>query len=164
MRRQQYGRCGKLQKVLIDLEVTLFLCLLTSERGSFRALKRRPVRQEAVYSLWSRLFCGPLMMRCVPEEAVFCTEYLFRTVNACFLHRMLQKMRRVPQKAFLSTARIFRTVEACFWYRVLSQRQVAAAAEPGVRFSRPLFCVFTPLQKTCKVCGRVLYLVLYIKY
>ena len=164
MRRQQYGRCGKLQKVLIDLEVTLFLCLLTSERGSFRALNRRPVRQEAVYSLWSRLFCGPLMMRCVPEEAVFCTEYLFRTVNACFLHRMLQKMRRVPQKAFLSTARIFRTVEACFWYRVLSQRQVAAAAEPGVHFSRPLFCVFTPLQKTCKVCGRVLYLVLYIKY
>ena len=125
---------------MIDLEVTLFLCLLTSERGSFRALKRRPVRQEAVYSLWSRLFCGPLMMRCVPEEAVFCTEYLFRTVNACFLHRMLQKMRRVPQKAFLSTARIFRTVEACFWYRVLSQRQVAAAAEPGVHFSRPPLC------------------------
>ena len=25
MRRQQYERCGKLQKVLIDLEVTLFL-------------------------------------------------------------------------------------------------------------------------------------------
>lgn len=60
--------------------------------GPFRALKMRPVRQEAVHSLWSRLFCGPLKMRRVPEEAVFCT------------------------------ARIFRTVEACFWYRVLSQR------------------------------------------
>ena len=52
----------------------------------------RPVRWEAVYSLWSRLSCGPL------------------------------KMRRVPQEAFLSTARIFRTVKACFWYRVLSHR------------------------------------------
>ena len=37
------------QKVLIDLEVTLFLCLLTSERGPFRALKLRPVRQEAAF-------------------------------------------------------------------------------------------------------------------
>ena len=26
-------------------------------------LKMRPVRQEAVHSLWSRLFCGPLKMR-----------------------------------------------------------------------------------------------------
>ena len=33
---------------MIDLEVTLFLCLLTSERGPFRALKRLPLRQEAV--------------------------------------------------------------------------------------------------------------------
>ena len=31
------------------------------------------------------------------------TEYPFRTVKACFLHRMLPKMRRVPQEAFLST-------------------------------------------------------------
>ena len=44
----------------------------------------RPVRQQAVHSLWSRLFCGPLKMRRVPEEAVFGTEYLFRTVEACF--------------------------------------------------------------------------------
>ena len=86
--------------------------------GPFRALKMRPVRQEAVHSLWSRLFCGPLKMRRVPEKAVFDTEYLFRTVEACFLHRSLMKMRRVPQEAFLSTARIFRTVEACFWYRM----------------------------------------------
>ena len=57
-------------------------------------------------------------MRRVPEKAVFGTEYLFRTGNACFLHRMLLKMHRVPQEAFLSTARIFRTVEACFWYRM----------------------------------------------
>ena len=82
----------------------------------------RPVRQEAVHSLWSQLFCGPLKMRRVPQEAVFGTEYLFRTVEAYFLHRMLPKMRRVPQEAFLSTARIFRTVGGRFWYRVLTHR------------------------------------------
>ena len=69
---------------------------------------------------WSRrLFSAPLKMRRVPEEAVFGTEYLFRTVEACFLHRMLLKMRRVPQEAFLSTECVFRTVEACFWYGAL---------------------------------------------
>ena len=78
----------------------------------------RPVRQEAVHSLWSRLFCGPLKMRRVPEEAVFGTEYLFRTVEACFLHRMLPKTRRVPQEAFLSTARIFRTIGGPLRYRM----------------------------------------------
>ena len=88
------------------------------ERWPFRALKMRPVRQEAVHSLWSRLFCGPLKMRRVPEKAVFGTEYLFRTVEACFLHRMLPKMRRVPQEAFLSTARIFRTIGGPLRYRM----------------------------------------------
>ena len=43
----------------------------------------------AVHSLWSRLFCGPLKMHPVPQEPVFGTEYLFRTTEACFLHRML---------------------------------------------------------------------------
>ena len=83
--------------------------------GPFRALK---MRQEAVHSLWSRLFCGPLKMRRVPEKAVFGTEYLFRTVEACFLHRTLLKMRRVPQEAFLSTARIFRTIGGPLRYRM----------------------------------------------
>ena len=87
-------------------------------RGPFRALKMRPVRQEAVHSLWSRLFCGPLKMRRVPQEAVFGTEYLFRTVEDCFLHRMPLKMRRVPQEAFLSTARIFRTIGSPLRYRM----------------------------------------------
>ena len=68
------------------------------ERGPFRALKMRPVRQEAVHSLWSRLFCGPL------------------------------KMRRVPQEAFLSTARIFRTIGGPLRYRMPdTQRQVASS-------------------------------------
>ena len=86
--------------------------------GPFRALKMHSVRQGAVHSLWSRLFCGPLKMRRVPEKAVFGTEYLFRTVEACFLHRMLPKMRRVPQEAFLSTARIFRTIGGPLRYRM----------------------------------------------
>ena len=81
-------------------------------------MKMRRVPQKAVHSMWSRLFCGPLKMRRVPEEAVLRTEYLFRTVEACFLHRMLMKMRRVPQEAFLSTACIFRTREAPLRYRM----------------------------------------------
>ena len=78
----------------------------------------RRVPQEAVHSLWSRLFCGPLKMRRVPEKAVFGTEYLFRTVEACFLHRMLLKMRRVPQEAVFCTARIFRTTGGPLRYRM----------------------------------------------
>ena len=46
-------------------------------------------------------------MHPVPEEGVSGTEYIFRTVEACFLHRMPQKMRRVPQEAcFLHRAHI----------------------------------------------------------
>ena len=45
-------------------------------------------------------------MRRVPEEAVFGTEYLFRTVEACFAHRMLLKMRPVRQEAAFGTARL----------------------------------------------------------
>ena len=111
--------------------------------------------QEAVHSLWSRLFCGPLKMRRVPEKAVFGTEYLFRTVEACFLHRMLPKMRRVPQEPVLRTARTFRTIGGPLRYRMPTQRQVAAAAEPGEHFSRPLLCyrprcsVDKPFTCTC---------------
>ena len=70
----------------------------------------RPVRQV--------LFCVPQKRRRVPEKAVLRTECLFRTVEACFLHRMLLKMRRVPQEAFLSTARIFRTIGGPLRYRM----------------------------------------------
>ena len=118
---QKKGRLKRLDR----LRGHPLLCLITSERGPFRALKMRPVRQQAVHSLWNRLFCGPLKMRRVPQEAIFGTEYLFRTVEACFLHQMLPKMRRVPQEAFLSTARIFGTVKACFWYRVLSHTEAS---------------------------------------
>ena len=58
-------------------------------------------------------------MRRVPQKAVFGTEYLFRTVEACFLHRMPLKMRRVPQEPVFCTARIFRTVGGPLRYRIL---------------------------------------------
>ena len=65
----------------------------------------------------TRLFSGHLACP-VPEKGVSGTEYSFRTVEACFLHRMLPKMRRVPQEPVFRTARIFRTVGGPFWYRI----------------------------------------------
>ena len=118
-------------KSLDRLEVTLLLCLITSERSRFAHRKcvrcdRMPFfALSKMHSVGRRLFSAPLKMRCVPEKTVFGTEYLFRTVEACFLHQMLPKMRRVPQEAFLSTARIFGTVKACFWYRVLSHTEAS---------------------------------------
>ena len=65
----------------------------------------------------TRLFSGHLACP-VPEKGVSGTEYPSCTGNACFLHRMPQKMRRVPEEAFLSTARIFRTVGGPLRYRI----------------------------------------------
>ena len=67
----------------------------------------RPVHHEAVFGA-----CP------VPEKGVSGTEYLFRTVEACFLHRMLPKMRRVPQEPVFCTACIFRTVGGPLRYRM----------------------------------------------
>ena len=39
----------------------------------------------------------------VPETPVFCTEFPFRTPEACFLHRMPQKTRRVHQEVLSGT-------------------------------------------------------------
>ena len=55
----------------------------------------------------------------VPEKGVSGTEYPSCTVEACFLHRMPQKMRRVPQEPIFCTARIFRTVGGPLRYRIL---------------------------------------------
>ena len=60
----------------------------------------------------------------VPEKGVSGTEYSFRTVEACFLHRMLPKTRRVPQEAVLRTARIFRTTGGPLWYRMSRMPQM----------------------------------------
>ena len=66
--------------------------------GAVSRTEAAALRQEAVHSLWSRLFCGPLKMRRVPEEAFFDTEYLFCTGKACFAHRVPQKMPSVQKK------------------------------------------------------------------
>ena len=61
------------------------------ERGLFRALKMRPVRQEAVHSLWSRLFCAPLKTHRVPQEPFLSpnvSENASRTTGGCFAHRI----------------------------------------------------------------------------
>ena len=93
--------------------------------GGFHApgggLKTHSVPQEPVHSLWSRLFCGPLETRRVPQKGVSGTEFPFCTRNACFLHRVLPKMRRVPQEAFLRTECPFRTIGGRFRYRVPSK-------------------------------------------
>ena len=71
------------------------------------------------------------LLHSVPEKGVSGTEYPFRTVEACFLHRVLPKMRRVPQEAFLSTECVFRTVEAPLRYRMpqtAERRRVLPAA------------------------------------
>ena len=65
----------------------------------------------------TRLFSGHLACP-VPEKGVSGTEYLLRTRNACFLHRMPLKMRRVPQEPVFCTARIFRTVGGPLRYRM----------------------------------------------
>ena len=66
----------------------------------------------------TRLFSGHLACP-VPEKAVSGTEYPSRTGKACFLHRVPQKMRRVPQEPVFCTARIFRTVGGPLRYRIL---------------------------------------------
>ena len=63
----------------------------------FRALKMRPVRQGAVHSLWSRLFCGPL--KCVAyHRSLFLAPSSFedasRTGGGCFWHRISLPYRR----------------------------------------------------------------------
>ncbi len=82
-------------------------------------------------------FCGPLKMRRVPQEAFFGTEYVFRTVGACFLHRMPQKTRRVPQEAFFGTEYVFRTVGGRFWYRVPSKEQGKGPPETSSALAGP---------------------------
>ena len=61
---------------------------------------------------------GALKTHRVPQEGVFGTEYLSRTVEAYFEHRVPLKTRRVPQEPFYGTARRFCTGEAPFRYRI----------------------------------------------
>ena len=74
-----------------SLEINLFLCLLTSERGPFRALKMRPVRQVLLLARHdsenaSGAAGGGFHAPGAPENAsrtpvpFFVAECLFRTV------------------------------------------------------------------------------------
>ena len=129
---------------MIDLEVTLFLCLLTSERGGRLRTEDASGAAGAVHSLWSRLLCGPLKMHRVPQEPVLYTEYPFCTGKACFLHRMLPKMRRVPQEAFLSTECQFRTVEGGFGTARFRKRIALGCPEQESGWQLPLRGLSTP--------------------
>ena len=68
---------------------------------------------------------GGLKTHRVPQEGVFGTEYLSRTVEAYFEHRVPLKTRRVPQEPFYGTARRFCTGEATFRYRIFKLIRVA---------------------------------------
>ena len=133
-----------------SLEINLFLCLLTSEWGPFRALKMRPVRQEAIHSLWSRLFCGPLNAS--------------RTREGCSAHRISLPYRRslfftpnASENASRTPGGLFEHGTHIPYHRWPSpvpnarQRQVAAAAEPGVHFSRPLAGSWLRGYQSCKL-------------
>ena len=76
------------------------------------------------------------MMRRVPEKGVSGTEYPFRTVEACFLHRMPLKMRRVPQEPVLSTECVFRTVGGPLRYR-MPQTAERRRALPAASTTKP---------------------------
>ena len=77
----------------------------------------------------TRLFSGHLSCP-VPEKGASGTEYPFRTGKACFLHRMHQKMRRVPQEPVFCTARIFRTVGGPLRYRMPPGHQTSPIRIP----------------------------------
>ena len=131
---------------MIDLEVTLFYIPLSGFRvcNLYNRAEVRPCQivntrvhnlqiietqikltkviqislAERIAVFRHQLFCGPLKMRRVPEKAVFGTEYLFRTVEGCFLHRVSPKTPPVHQEPFFRTECIFRTPEATLLYRM----------------------------------------------
>ena len=77
----------------------------------------------------TRLFSGHLSCP-VPEKGFSGTEFPFGTPEACFLHRGPQKMRRVPQEPVFCTARIFRTVGGPLRYRMPPGHQTSPIRIP----------------------------------
>ena len=105
---------------------SLAAALFSRVAGSL-ALHRAPLNELApcITRLFSRHLACP-----VPEKGVSGTEYLFRTGKACFLHRMPLKMRRVPQEPVFCTARIFRTVGGPLRYRMPPGHQTSPIRIP----------------------------------
>ena len=146
---------------MIELEVTLFLCLLTSERGPFRALKMRPVRQVLLLARHAPENASRTSGGCpqsVESAVLRALEDESRTVGGLFRYRIsllyrrslfftpsAQKMRRVPQEAFLSTECQFRTVGGGFWYGALPKTHrtwLSGAQKSG--WQLPLRVLSTP--------------------
>ena len=71
----------------------------------------------------------------VPETPVFCTEFPFRTPEACFLHRMPQKTRRVHQEALSGTECYIGKKEkdlACAeFFKLPEKKRPLQKAQPG---------------------------------
>ena len=94
-----------------------------------------------------------LKMRRVPEEAVFDTARIFRTVEACFEHGELLKVRRVPQEAVLRTECPFRTVGGRFRYRMpqtVKMRKGIRGSDP--RCSKLRYAIHVTSRRFCPEC------------
>ena len=100
---------------------SVFLAIFSGGRPVFSGA--RPVFPDMFHggrpvSLGRQALFFQLQFQAVPEKGVSCTESPFRTPEACFLHRMPQKMRRVPEEPFFSTECIFRTPGGPLLYRM----------------------------------------------
>ena len=117
-----------------------------SERGPFRALKRRPLRQVLLLARHASEDASGAAGGCPQsvESAVLrafedafdvagavlrAFENASRAPGALFCRRMSQKTLRVPQEAVLRTEYLFRTGNACFLHRMpLKMRRVPEEA------------------------------------
>mgnify|MGYP004496010973 CR=1 FL=1 len=142
---------------------TLFLCLLTSERGPFRALKMRPVRQVLLLARHASENASRAAGGCpqsVESAVLRASENASRTREGCFWHRISLPYRRSLFFTPNASENASRTVGSLFEhgthipYRRRAfpvpspQRQAAAAAElraykeRGRPFSRPLVVLY----------------------
>ena len=166
---------------MIDLEVTLFLCLLTSERGRFwyrvpskEQGKGPPERTKRAVAVSRTEDASGAAGGCPQsvESAVLRTfEDAPRTREGCFWHRISLPYRRslfftpnASEDASRTPGSLFDHGTHIPYHRWPSpvpnarHRQVAAAAEPGVHFSRPPLyyrphcSVDKPFTGTCGGC------------
>ena len=147
---------------MIDLEVTLFLCLLASSRRPFRALKMSPVRQVLLLARHASEDASRAAGGCqqsVESAVLRAFENALRTGEGCFWHRISLLYRRSLFFTPNASENASRTVGSLFehgthirYRRSLfpvpsPQRQAAAAElrtykERGRPFSRPLVVLY----------------------
>ena len=100
---------------------SVFLAIFSGDRPCFLGCQVLFFQSQRGSLVSPALFPGGRPFRywhTVPEEGVSCTEFPFGTPEACFLHRMPQKMRRVPEEPFFRTECIFRTPGGPLLYRM----------------------------------------------